>query len=80
METGAVIGPLFEELNAEAEAQGCRVHLELEGERENARLSRIVVLDRDAGELAGLRIGARGTERTSSALLLFLRARRAATQ
>lgn len=78
MERRTAIGPLFEELNAEAERQGCRVHLELEGAGDDARLSRIVVLDRDAGELAGLRIGARGTERTSAALLRFLRARRVA--
>lgn len=71
-----VKGPLFEELNLEAEAQGCRVHLEHAGEGGEARLSRIAVVDRDGEELAGLRIGSRGTERTSHALLLFMRARR----
>ena len=69
-------GPLFEELNREAERQACRVHLERAGERENARLSRIAVIDRDGEELAGLRIGARGSEATSEALLRFMRARR----
>lgn len=69
-------GPLFEELNLEAERQGCRVHLELEGAGDNARHSRIAVLDRDGEELAGLRIGSRGTERTAEALLRFMRARR----
>ena len=68
-------GPLFEELNLEAERQGCRVHLELAGAGDEARLSRIVVLDREGEELAGLRVGARGTERTALALLRFMRAR-----
>ena len=71
-----VQGPLFEELHREAEAQACRVHLEHAGAGDDARLSRIAVIDRDGTELAGLRIGARGTEKTSEALLRFMRARR----
>lgn len=69
-------GPLFEELNRESEAQGCRVHLERAGAGDESRLSRIVVVDRAGEELAGLRIGARGTEKTSEALIRFMRARR----
>ena len=47
-------GPLFEELHREAEAQACRVHLEHAGAGDDARLSRIAVIDRDGTELAGL--------------------------